>query len=413
MGLEYFYEIPNPDVKANILTFEGPGILTDDSIAYMRAIEANLKAKPRVIPDTLRTMPFFIETWLTVKGGGGGAATQILIEQLMERGAPSQVDNFPEGAEIEATIDEMFDSPFAQLASIIVNHPKKDMAAMTFSVRAGTYDEAAEVWIQVWDAVAKANDTMGGKAPEGIKVAFVGNTATNYLFIAEELPWLGWMGLVGNIVLLALVAIFLRTWRAFLCIALLSTVTTLWWLGVLPLLGVGLAITLTLPLIFISAIGTDYAVHLLQNIHEVGNVRRVFETTGKAVLFSTVTTLGAFVIFVWIQNVAVSRTMVATSLAILLIFVSTLMVVPAFYPVWRKGWSQSSTAVPIPPVPRNAPQHIPARIRESAGEQSAATTASAGKVTKPPAKGTEGKAPPKAGKSATAAKARRTPPAKK
>jgi uncharacterized protein len=346
LGLEYFYEIPNPDVKANILTFEGPGILSDASIQYMRLIEGNLKAKDRVIPDTLRTLPFFIETWLTVKGGAEGAAQQVVIEQILNRGGPRQLDNFPKGDAIRKEVDAMFDSPFRQLASIIINHPTNDMAAMTFSVKAATFEEAAQVWGQVWDAVAKANASLGG-APEGVRVAFVGNTATNYLFIAEELPWLTYMGLASNGVLLLLAAVFLRTWRSVATVMLLSLVTTAWWLGLLPHLGIGLAITLTLPLVFISAIGTDYAVHLVQNMHQLQNARRVLQTTGKAVVFSTVTTIGAFVIFILIQNVAVSRTMVATSAAIALIFAATMLVVPSFYPVLRKGLAQTSGAFPV------------------------------------------------------------------
>ena len=39
-------------------------------------------------------------------------------------------------------------------------------------------------------------------------------------------------------------------WRAIV-------LTTVWWLGTLPLLGIGLAVTLTLPLVFINCIGSE------------------------------------------------------------------------------------------------------------------------------------------------------------
>lgn len=349
-GLAYFYEAPNSDEKANILTFEGRGILTPEAMDYYRAIESNLKTKPRVIQDTLRTVPFFIETWLTVKGGPTGAASSVVLEEFLARGlvpgpAAAPAETFPTTeAGIRDEVNQMFNSPMRELAAIIVNHPvviqdqDKGMAAMTFSVRAATYAEAAEVWDQVWSAVDDANKQFGGNPPEGIKVAFVGNTATNYLFIAEELPWLTYMNVVSNIILAILVFTLTRSVKITFVTMLISSLTTLWWFAILPFFGIGLAITLTLPIAFIIAIGTDYAVHFMWNIRQTGNAREVFESTGKAVLFSFITTTGAFIFFIFLQNVAVSRTMVATTISFGVIFVVTMLCVPAFFKVHARGW---------------------------------------------------------------------------
>lgn len=349
-GLAYFYEAPDSDEKANILAFQGPGILTPEAMDYYRTIEANLKTKERVIPDTLRTLPFFIETWLTVKSGAPGAVAGVGLDQLLASGVlpgpvAAQADQFPKTEEaIRSEVDQMFNSPMRELASIIVNHPvaltqpEDGMAAMTFSVRAATYGQAEEVWQQVWDAVGEANKTFGGHPPEGITVAFVGNTATNYLFIAEELPWLTYMNIASNIILVFLVFLLTRSIKITFVTLVISSMTTLWWFAVLPLFGIGLAITLTLPIAFIVAIGTDYALHFMWNIKQTGNAREVFESTGKAVLFSFITTTGAFVFFIFLQNVAVSRTMVATTVAFFVIFIVTMLTVPAFFKVHEKGW---------------------------------------------------------------------------
>lgn len=347
-GLEYFYEAPNSDEKANILAFEGTGILTPEAMDYYRAIESNLKTKERVIPDTLRTVPFFLETWLTVKDGPTGAVASIVAASAgpsLPGPAAAQADSFPDTeAEIRAEVDAMFKSPMRELAAIIVNHPvvlddpEKGMAAMTFSVRAATYEEAEEVWGQVWSAVDEANKTFGGSAPDGIRVAFVGNTATNYLFIAEELPWLTYMNIVSNLILVALVFLLTRSIKITFVTLLVSTLTTLWWFSVLPFFGIGLAITLTLPIAFIIAVGTDYALHFMWNIKQTGNAREVFESTGKAVLFSFITTTGAFVFFIKLQNVAVSRTMIATTIAFFVIFIVTMLAIPTFFKVHEKGW---------------------------------------------------------------------------
>ncbi len=365
-GLAAFYEAPDADEKANILTFSGPGILTPEAMAYYRAIESNLKEQPRVIPDTLRTLPFFLETWLTVKGGVVGAGQNVVAGELLNpRDLPDipllppgtlpplvlpdpvrdQVDAFPTTEEdIRAEVEAMFNSPMRQISSVILNYPANDMAAMTFSVRAATYPEAEQVWNQVWSAVGKANETFGG-APDGIRVAFVGNTATNYLFIAEQLPWLDYMNVVSNILLAVLVFALTRSIKATLVTLAISVLTGLWWLALLPSLGIGLAITLTLPLAFIIAIGTDYAIHFIWNIKQTGDAREVFESTGKAVLFSALTTTGAFTFFIALQNVAVSRTMVATTIAFGVIFIVTLLVIPIFYGVARKERKRDTSKV--------------------------------------------------------------------
>ncbi len=367
-GLKDFYEAPDSDEKANILTFAGTGILTPQAMDYYRAIEANLKTEPRVIPDTLRTLPFFIETWLTVKGGAAGAVVNVGEQNLLNPPAPpsipllppgtlpppvlpdpvkQQVDPFPKTEDaIKKEVDGMFNSPMRQLASIIINYPANDMAAMTFSVRALSYQDAEQVWGQVWDAVGKANATFGGHAPGDIRVAFVGNTATNYLFIADELPWLGYMAIANNILLGVLVLALSRNIKMTVVTLLLSTLTSLWWLAILPQLGIGLAITLTLPFAFIIAIGTDYGVHFMWAIRQSGNAREVFESTGKAVLFSSITSIGAFVCFIAVQNVAVSRTMVATTVAFAVIFVVTVLVVPIFYNVEAKKRKRERAADP-------------------------------------------------------------------
>ncbi|MEA3191285.1 MAG: hypothetical protein QOD77_1867 [Thermoplasmata archaeon] len=357
-GLADFYGSTSSDEKANILAFSGPGILTPDAIRYYRAIEANLKNESRVIDDTLRTVPFFIETWLTVKGGAPGAAQSVALSEILGIPIPipvppaddprQQLDPFPATEQaIRAEVNAMFGSPMRELSSIILNHPANDMAAMTFSVNAGTFEQAEQVWGQVWHAVAAANATMGG-APAGIKVAFIGNTATNYLFIAEELPWLTYMALVNNVVLAVLVLATTRSIKITLVIAILSVLTTLWWLAILPSFGIGMAITLTLPFAFITAIGTDYGVHFMWNIRQTGDAREVFESTGKAVLFSAVTTTGAFVFFIAVQNVAVARTMLATTLAFAIIFLVTVLVVPVFFPVERKR--RRAHRNPPPPI---------------------------------------------------------------
>ncbi|MGB1698302.1 MAG: MMPL family transporter, partial [Thermoplasmatota archaeon] len=183
---------------------------------------------------------------------------------------------------------------------------------------------------------------------------FVGNTATNYLFVAEQLPWLTYMSVASTIILFVLVLVFTRDIKATLVATALAGITSLWWFGLLPFINIGLAITLMLPIVFIFNIGTDYVVHMIWNIKKVGNSREVFETTGKAILFSAITTAGAFAVFALIQNVAVSRTMIATTLAIGVIFLATMLVVPIFYKVLAKDEPEEKDNILVAPKRRKS-----------------------------------------------------------
>jgi uncharacterized membrane protein YdfJ with MMPL/SSD domain len=77
-------------------------------------------------------------------------------------------------------------------------------------------------------------------------------------------------------------------------------------------------------------------------IEETGDPDETYRTTGKAILFSAITIMGAFLIYTQMSNLAVRRTMIGAALAIPVIFSVTMLVVPLMYPskkakrVWVK-----------------------------------------------------------------------------
>ncbi len=342
-GLKWFYDQPQPDVKANVISFEGD--LTNPAAhQYMRDIEKELKKQPRVIADTLRTIPFLMETWLTVKDGPRGAGEYLAKERTVKGTYPTTQ------SAIKAEFDALYASPVRELGSIFTNGPEGGytLGVMTFSVRAATFEEAKEVWGQVWDAIGNASKSK----PADIQVAFVGNTATNYLFVEKEVPWVLYMATAATIGLMLIVIPFFRSFKAVAAVGLISLATTAWWLGLLPELDVGMAITLVIPTIFIIALGTDYAVHLIWSYVQVRDMREVLSTTGKAIFFSWITTVGPFLIFMGIQDLSVRKTMIATSVAITIIFVVTLLVIPSFFPLHKKpDEARPHVAEPTAPQP--------------------------------------------------------------
>ncbi|PKK85813.1 MAG: hypothetical protein CVT48_03865 [Thermoplasmata archaeon HGW-Thermoplasmata-1] len=332
-GLIGFYDSPEPEFKTNILVFQGD--VTDyDTHLYIREIENNLAAKPSVNSDTLRNFVIAMESWMMIKDGGASVAPYTAQGELYSLSGDNTFNSYPQTkAEIESEIEAMFSTPYRQPASMFMNYPENGITSMTFAVTSKDFEDAKAAWGDVWDAVEEAEPMK----PDDVSVAFVGNTATNYLFIQKELPWLTYMSIVASLAAVLIVGYSTRDVRATATVGLLTVLTTVWFLGVLPLLGIGLAITLVLPMVFIFNIGTDYAVHLIWNIKQVGDARKVFANVGKAIFFSALTTIGAFALFTRVQNVAMQKTMLATAVAIGVIFFATIVVVALTYRVDGAG----------------------------------------------------------------------------
>ena len=355
-AIQGFYDSPKDDVKANVLVFEGD--MTDPAVhRYIAAITQTLRGNAqngswqdpndgnktktsRVIGDTLKDLPFLVNTYVTVHNGvpgvGANAASPYWEQNLAPLGAQNptaQGNTYPRTqAEIKATLDQAFASPLYQLANIFIDHPNYETAVTIFSVKAETYEDAAQAWSEVQAAVAK-NDAL---KPAGTHVSFFGNTAINYLFVAKQVPWLYYMSIGTNIAVVLIVFAFTRDLRATLVVGLCNFLTSTVWLGVLAFMGIGLAISLTLPLIFIYCMGSDYGLHLALRCKRSKDTFVTFEGVGKGVLYSFVTTFGAFLVFTQISDLAGRRSMIATTLAIGIVFLVTLAIVPVVYPV-KKG----------------------------------------------------------------------------
>ena len=366
-AIEGFYARSDDAVKANVLIIEGD--LTDPAVhAYINNLTGtfrqhtltnwtdanNASMRSRVIGDTLRDLPFLLNTYLTVRDGAPGAAQFLGATGLNERfaQAPAQaggppVATYPESREeMKDLLDEVFRSPLFQFGNLFVNAPEYDMTVIVFSVNATTYKDAEAVWNEVQAAIA-ANAAL---KPEGTQVSFFGNTAINYLFVAKQVPWLGYMSAVTVIAVSIIVFAFTRDIRATSLVTLLNGLTSAVWIGLLPSFGIGLAINLTLPLVFIFCMGSDYGLHLAMRCRRTKDTYATFEGVGKGVLFSFLTTWGAFLVFTQISDLAGRRGMIATAIAIAVVFLTTLLVVPIFYPVRKKDVEKREGSRSIPLV---------------------------------------------------------------
>jgi len=340
-GIRGFYDLDEEDgeeLKTNVIVFQGDN--SDlQAHRYIEAAQDEMSEKDNLRMSTSRNLPFLMRTWMTVKDGGIGAAEQIGRDSASNCQLPTgnglpcesneRADNYPQTREeIEANLDAMFNSPLDTFASLFVAEPQYNISTMTLATTTGDFNDAEAAWDDVWTSM----DAVEDQRPNDLEPAFVGNTALNYLFITEELPWLSYLGIVSGLVLAFLTAIFTKNTRATAAVMTTMGLTGIWWLGVLPAFDIGLAITLMLPAVFITSIGADYAIHMAWNLIKNPDREEVYGVVGKAVLFSAITDIGAFAIFTQTQNVAASEAMVATVLAIAVMFVVTIMTMPLFYP---------------------------------------------------------------------------------
>ena len=383
-ALRGFYNSETDDIKANILIIEGD--ITDPAVHdYVRGLTLTLRAnaengtytapngtqvQSRVIADTLKDLPFLLNTYLTVRNGVpgagaflGGGALGPLLGNLPTGGDPTgatrpATQQYPSTtAEIRALLDEVYGSPLAQFANLFTDHPTYEMTVILFSVKALTYEDAEAAWNEVQVAIA-ANEAL---RPDGVKTSYFGNTAINYLFVAKQVPWLQAMNTVTIILITIIVFSFTRKILPTLVVAGVSFLTSTLWFGILPTeyVDIGLAINLTLPLVFITAMGSDYALHLALRCQRSGDTYETFASVGKGVLFSFVTTIGAFLVFTQISDYSGRRSIIGTVLAIATVFVVSLLVVPVFFPVKKGQGGDHARPVPIVETRRErAPQPI-------------------------------------------------------
>jgi len=180
----------------------------------------------------------------------------------------------------------------------------------------------------------------GEVGPEDpVEIRFFGYRTLAHLFSTYSWRWIKLTACASLVVVLLLTALVLRRLRDVLIIALLMGGSSLCWLGLLQLSGIYLSVFLIFPLVFAVCIGSDYGLHLLcsfragagrgdpEGAGETG--RRVWSTTGRAIAIAAFTDAGVFLAFSRMELVSGSQIMMAVALAVLAVFASTIILVPA------------------------------------------------------------------------------------
>lgn len=324
---------------SNYLIVEGD-LTRPEAHRFLDNLTRNLEADPVLEGFNTASLTRVVRAWVAINQGTPDA----VISEIVGRAPAAQAQDvqYPATqADIKATFGDIFASPFANFMTILLNPRDNgtgagyDMGMVPFDTRQDlSYEEAERVWAATDRVIAL---TQAQSPDSGVRVHQFGNNAVSYLFIKEELPWVNRVGVASFLLVTALVGVLTRSWRATAAVALVMGLASLWWLATLPPLGIGLSVGLMLPLVFISAIGSDNALHLVWNLEHLDDRRRVYRYVGKAVTVAIATDAIAFLVFAFQTDLLVRKTMLATVSSVTVLWLVTMLVVPLLYPPPREA----------------------------------------------------------------------------
>jgi len=388
------------------------GVGDPATIDYLRHLDTSLRQDTRTIPQAsnVNSLVIALETYYSLKDGL--ANPKALNSQLNANGVPgAPASNIPQDRErVYNDIRAMFDHPvWGALAALFTGKTGNIVVTHVFyHIGSETYEGLKTDW----DSLNR--DVSPQKVPRPATVTdvnLVGTQDTFYLYVTYGQPWLEYVGYMASALTLV-VAVFvvgrLRDLLAvvpaaaafgsyfghvfgptqpesislgpvklpfLLSLALAATLLTMlvlallrsrdvaaimvpmllasvWWAGLLPIFGIKASLTLMLPTVFLISVGSDYAIQYVWNYKQIGDMKDVYASTGKANLYVVLATVIAFLLFVPMKLVLSSQGALAAALAIITIFVVTTLVVPLFYPLPPTLVEVDAAALPpLPPLP--------------------------------------------------------------
>lgn len=317
------YYAGKEDLVSNSLVLRGD-LTTPESMALLRAMESEIGALPFVRTESAVNIHFALVSWIQVRGGTAGAPV-VIAQETADPGS-----TFPETQEeIEFLIDEMFSTPLATYASFFIENdgeePEYQIGNMLVEIHQPDNLEDLEL---VWEELSATIERLQREHPDAdMEIHLAGGTALGYLFTKEELPYLQVAGIIGILVTGGLVLLIRRDARDAMTVAAVVGTTGVAWLGALWLLDIPLSIALVVPVVMVAAIGSDYALHLRYDLRAEGIA--AWDTIGRAVVFSAITDIGAFLIFSRMRYGLLADATTATAVALALTLLSTLILVPS------------------------------------------------------------------------------------
>lgn len=324
------------DLVTNVLVVEGD--LTTPAAQEMLAdLEERLKTLEFVRKDSVVSIHFALNAWIQVRQGTAGAPA-ILAQEQAQPGSTFPTDQ--DG--IKALMDEMFGTPLRNYAAFFVNHPTYDIGVLLVEVAQPS--EFALLQDQ-WAAINEVLAQVQRENPQaGLRVHLAGATAIAYLFTETELPYVQTAAFIGLAVAALQVLVLRRSLRDALVVTSVVVAAGAWWMGLLVLVDIPLSIALVVPVVILEAIASDYALHLRYALAHEG--ASAWGSVGRAIWYSAVTDIGAFLVFTRMRYGLLADATTATVLVLATALVATLILVPAL---------AHRRELPAPPGPKPEP----------------------------------------------------------
>ncbi|HVL86922.1 MAG TPA: MMPL family transporter [Candidatus Thermoplasmatota archaeon] len=300
------------------------------TIAYLGALEREFRNNMTDLvtrPSNANTLLVALDTYETLKHGLTSVGGTVVLKQ-----GDTGRYNVPATREGTArAIREMYADPaFASLAALFVDEDASvSVVHVFYEIRGGAYSDLEYAWERMNAGIAAA--ARQSPPLPGTRSDLVGTQDTFYLYVKHGYPWIALVAVASTLVVVLLVALATRSLRDVATVLLVMLGTTAWWLGVLPAAGVELSLTLLLPIVFLTAVGSDMALQLVWGMRRERDPDRVFGTVGKGVFYSMATTALAFAVFARGDLVLSSQSALATAIAVLVVWTVTLLVVPPLY----------------------------------------------------------------------------------
>ena len=413
----YYNQVLGGSGTELIVIETNPGGVGDPAtIDYLRHLDASLRSDKRTIPQAsnVNSLVIALDTYYSLKDGL--ANPKALNGPANANGVPGfPASNIPNDRErVDADIRAMFDHPvWGALAALFTGKTNNIVVTHVFyHIDSETYEGLQ----RDWDSLNRDISPSSVPRPATVEhVNLVGTQDTFYLYVTYGQPWLEYVGYMASALTL-LVAVFvvgrlrdllavvpaaaafgayfghvfgvhpktldlggvhlpfllsLAVGATLLTMAILAVLrardvaaimvpmllASVWWAGLLPLFGIKASLTLMLPTVFLISVGSDYAIQYVWNYKQIGDMREVYASTGKANLYVVLATVIAFLLFVPMKLVLSSQGALAAALAIVTIFVVTTLLVPLFYP--KPPVLVEVDVAALPPLP---PPHEPALV---------------------------------------------------
>ena len=315
------------DLVTNVLVLEGD--LTTPAAQEMLAdLEGRLKTLEFVRQDSVVSIHFALNAWIQVRQGTAGAPA-VIAQESAQPGSTFPQDQ----AGIRALMDEMFATPLETYARFFVDpegDPARDLPPYHIGVllveitQPAEFDALGAQWREVNGLVA---DVQREHPDAGLRVHMAGASAIAYLFTATELPYVQTAALIGLAVCAIQILVLRRSLRDALVVTAVVVAAGAWWMGLLVLLGIPLSIALVVPVVILEAIASDYALHLRYAVAHEGQA--AWGTVGRAIWYSALTDIGAFLVFTRVRYGLLADATVATVSVLACALVATLILVPA------------------------------------------------------------------------------------